>query len=95
MLMPINLLSISLKEAAKIVYGIIRHAGADGGQPVAVAVVDVSARLMAFAAMEKVAPASIKLSQSKAYSSVIGQRNTLHWSSVPKNNDNIYFDMRN
>ena len=93
--MPQNILSISHTEATKIVSTIIEKAGTDGGCPVAVAVVDYAGRLTAFAAMDNIMPASIKLSQSKAYSAVIGKKNTIQWASTKKNLDFIDFDMRN
>jgi len=93
--MPFDLLTISQSEASEIVHAIINKAKEDEGGPIAVAVVDVSARLIAFAAMDGVAPASIKLSQSKAYSAVIGKKDTLHWASFLKNESVVDFDMRN
>jgi len=93
--MPVTILSISQKEAAEIVEAIVRKASVDGGLPIAVAVVDATARLVAFAAMDGVVPASIKLSQSKAYSAVVGQKDTMHRASFPKSNETVDFDMRN
>jgi uncharacterized protein GlcG (DUF336 family) len=93
--MPVNKLSIAQIEASQIVDAIIRRANHDGGTPVCVAVVDVSARLLAFAAMDGVAPACVKLSQSKAYSAVIGLKDTINWANVSKNAEVIDFDMRN
>lgn len=93
--MPINKLSISQKEASAIVNAIVNEALADGGPPVAVAVTDAAARLISFAAMDGVMPASIRLSQSKAYSAVIGQRDTISWASFLKNESTVDFDMRN
>jgi glc operon protein GlcG len=91
--MPINILSISQKEALYIVEAILDKASNDGGGPVAISVVDATARLIAFTAMDGVAQASIKLSQSKAYSAVVGQKDTVHWAQMP---DKIrHFDMRN
>lgn len=91
--MPVTILSISQKEAAHILEAILAKAAEDGGGPVAVAVVDATARLIAFAAMDGVAPASIRLSQSKAYSAVTGQKDTAHWAAMP---DRVkHFDMRN
>lgn len=93
--MPISILSISREEATRIANAIIQKAQEDGGAPVAVAIVDATARLLFFAAMDKVLPASIRLSQSKAYSAVIGQRDTAHWASIKKNGTILDFDMRN
>ena len=93
--MPVTILSISQKEAAQIVDAIVKKAMMDGGLPVAVTVVDVAARMIAFAAMDGVVPASMKLSQSKAYSAVVGQKDTMHWASFPKNKETVDFDMRN
>jgi len=93
--MPVTILSISQKEAAQIVDAIVRKAMLDGGLPIAVAVVDAAARMVAFAAMDGVVPASIKLSQSKAYSAVVGQKDTIHWASFQKSKDTVDFDMRN
>jgi uncharacterized protein GlcG (DUF336 family) len=93
--MPINIINISYKEAAAIVAGIIEKASEDGGKPVAAAVVDYAGRLLAFAAMDHVMPASIKLVQSKAYSAVIGQRDTRQWALTKKNPEYVDFDMRN
>lgn len=93
--MPVNILSLSHTEASKIVTAVIQRAGNDGGCPVAVAVVDYAGRLIAFTAMDHVMPASIKLAQSKAYSAVIGQKDTTQWASTKKNPEHIDFDMRN
>ncbi len=93
--MPNNILSISRIEATKIVSTIIDRACNDGGAPVAVAVVDYAGRLIAFTAMDNVMPASIKLSQSKAYSAIIGKKDTVHWASTKKHAEFIDFDMRN
>lgn len=91
--MPINILSLSHKEALYILDAILEKASSDGGAPVAISVVDASAKLIAFIAMDGVAPASIKLSQSKAYSAVIGQKDTAHWAMMPEKIK--HFDMRN
>lgn len=91
--MPISLLSISQKEALYILEAILEKASGDGGAPVAISVVDATARLIAFTAMDGVAPASITLSQSKAYSAVIGQKDTAHWAMMPEKIK--HFDMRN
>jgi|GEM_PF-1446696 len=93
--MPINILSIAQSEASKMVSSVIEMAGKDGGSPVAVAVVDYAARLVAFTAMDHVMPASIKLAQAKAYSAVIGMRDTIQWASTKKHPEYIDFDMRN
>lgn len=93
--MPINILSISYIEASKIVLSIIEKAGTDGGGPVAVAVVNYAGSLVAFTAMDNLMLASIKLSQSKAYSAIVGKRDTIHWASTKKNAEFIDFDMRN
>lgn len=93
--MPINILSISQKEAAEVLDAIVKKAYADNGAPVAAAVVDAAGRLIAFAAMDGLPPASIKLSQNKAYSAVLGQKDTIHWASFPKNELVVDFDMRN
>ncbi|MFP5040878.1 GlcG/HbpS family heme-binding protein [Parasediminibacterium sp. JCM 36343] len=93
--MPTHIISISHQEAAKIVAAIIEKASVDGGAPVAVAVVDYAGRLVAFTAMDNVMPASIKLVQSKAYSAVIGKKDTIQWASTKKNSEYIDFDMRN
>jgi uncharacterized protein GlcG (DUF336 family) len=87
--------SITLDEASQIVLRIIKEAREDGGSPVAVAVTDAVGRLIAFAAMDGVMPASIKLAQSKSYSAVVGQRDTINWASFPKSETEIDFDMRN
>ncbi len=93
--MPITILSISQTEASAIIETVIRKAMHDGGGPVAVAVVNYAGRLIAFAAMDHVMPASIKLAQSKAYSAVVGNRDTIHWAAFKKNVDTVDFDMRN
>ena len=93
--MPISFNDISLSEANQITNQILKIAESDGGNPVAVTIVDASGRLKSFAGMDGVVPASVKLSQSKAYSSVIGQKDTIHWASFPKNNEVVDFDMRN
>lgn len=93
--MPINLLSLSIVEAVHIANKVIEKATTDGGNPIAVAVVDATGRLRSFAAMDNIVPASIKLAQSKAYSAVIGQRDTINWASFPKNENFVDFDMRN
>lgn len=93
--MPINILSVSQAEASKIVACIIEKASGDGGSPVAAAVVDVAGRLIAFTAMDGVMPASIKLAQSKAYSALIGKRDTIKWATTKKNGECVDFDMRN
>ena len=91
--MPINILSISQKEALYILEAILEKASCDGGSPVAISVVDATAKLIAFIAMDGVAPASIRLSQNKAYSAVIGQKDTAHWAMMPEKIK--HFDMRN
>ncbi len=93
--MPIIISSISSKEAMEIVNAVVTEASIDGGMPVAVAVTDAVGRLIAFCAMDGVVPASIKLAQSKAYSAVVGQRDTIQWASFPKNEKEVDFDMRN
>jgi glc operon protein GlcG len=93
--MPKKILSISHIEATKIVSTILEKAGSDGGEPVAVAVVDYAGRLTAFTAMDNGMPAGAKLSQSKAYSAIIGKRDTVQWASIKKNTEFIDFDMRN
>jgi glc operon protein GlcG len=93
--MPITFLSISQTEATSIIEAVIYKAMNDGGGPVAVAVVDYAGRLIAFAAMDHVMPASIKLAQSKAYSAVVGKRDTIQWAVFKKNIDTVDFDMRN
>lgn len=93
--MPVNTLTISLNEAKEITDAILSKAAGDGGAAVAVAVVDAGGRLKSFAAMDGVTPACIKLAQSKAYSAVLGQRDTINWASFPKNEKHVDFDMRN
>ncbi|MEO7767832.1 MAG: heme-binding protein [Ferruginibacter sp.] len=93
--MPVNVISISHTEAAIIVAAVIQKATSDGGSPVAVAVVDHAGRLIAFTAMDNVMPASIKLAQNKAYSAVIGKRDTLYWACMAKNTIQLDFNMRN
>lgn len=93
--MPLTIYSISQCEASNVVAAIIDMAGRDGGSPVAAAVVDHAGRLLAFAAMDHVMPASIRLARAKAYSAVMGKRDTLHWAAMKKNPENIDFDMRN
>ncbi len=93
--MPVTFISVSHLEATKIIDAILNRAGTDSGSPVAAAVVDCTGRLIAFAAMDNVMPASIKLAQAKAYSAVLGKRDTVYWASTKKNNDQIDFDMRN
>lgn len=84
-----------MEEATDISQIIISKATVDGGNPVAVAVVDAAGRLKSFVAMDNVMPASIKLAQNKAYSAVLGQRDTINWASFPKNEKSVDFDMRN
>lgn len=93
--MPKEILSITLSKARLIIDSIIDIAKKDGGKPVAVTVVVAVSRIIAFAAMDGVVPASIKLSQSKAYSSVIDQTDTILWASIPKQTEVVDFDMRN
>src|ERR1017187_2052923 len=93
--MPVTIHSISHQEARQVVNAIVEHAAMDGGDPIAIAVVDASAHLIYFAAMDGVMQASIRLSQSKAYSAVVGRRDTEHWSHLPKNPLVVDFDMRN
>jgi len=91
--LPINILSISQKEALYILEAILEKASGDGGNPVAISIVDATAKLIAFIAMDGVAPASIRLSQSKAYSAVVGQKDTAHWAMMQEKMK--HFDMRN
>ena len=84
-----------MEEATDIAQTIISKAKIDGGSPVAVAVVDAAGRLKSFVAMDNVMPASIKLAQNKAYSAVLGQRDTINWALFPKNEKSVDFDMRN
>ena len=93
--MPIQILSVNQAEATRIVAAILEKAATDGGSPVAVAVVDSAGRLMAFSAMDYVMPASIKLAQSKAYSAVVGKRDTGQWAAMKKSDEHVDFDMRN
>lgn len=93
--MPLTIQSIAQVEATAIVAAIIEKAATDGGLPVAVAVVDNAGRLIAFTAMDYVMPASIRLAQSKAYSAVVGKRDTGQWASMKKNTEQVDFDMRN
>lgn len=93
--MPLTIFSVTSDESMQIVREIIATAAADGGAPVAVAVVDATSRLIAFSAMDNVVPASIKLAQSKAYSAMIGKKDTINWASFPKNEKVVDFDMRN
>jgi uncharacterized protein GlcG (DUF336 family) len=93
--MPITIPTVSYKEATQIVAAIVKRANEDGGDPIAVAVVNAAARLLCFAAMDGVMQASVRLSQSKAYSAVVGQRDTEHWASRAKHPTLIDFDMRN
>jgi len=93
--MPVNRLSVSQNEATQIVNSIIQKAVEDGGKPIAVAVVDAAARLVVFTAIDGIMPASIKLAQTKAYSAVMGARDTIQWANTKKNASCIDFDMRN
>lgn len=93
--MPVNIVTVSYTEADAIVRAVVEQASRDGGAPVAVAVVDAAARLICFAAMDGVMPASIRLSQAKAYSAVIGQQDTKNWAVKPKHPTLVDFDMRN
>lgn len=93
--MPIAVPTLSYKEAAQILDAVVKHASEDGGAPVAVAIVNAAACLICFAAMDGVMQASIRLSQAKAYSAAIGQRDTEHWATLPKNPVALDFDMRN
>ena len=93
--MPVTIPTVSYKEAAQIVEAIVKRAHEDGGDPIAVAVVNAAAYLICFAAMDGVMPASVRLSQSKAYSAVIGQRDTELWASKLKHPTVVDFDMRN
>lgn len=93
--MPISNQTISFEEASQMVAEIIKKAKDDGGAPIAVAIVDISGRLKCFSAMDYVMPASIKLAQSKAYSAVLGNRDTINWANFQKSEKVIDFDMRN
>lgn len=93
--MPYNILSVTVEEAMQGINQIITKACRDGGSPVAVAAVNASGHLIAFLAMDNVIPASIKLAQSKAYSAVVGQKDTINWACFPKNEKTVDFDMRN
>jgi|ERR1017187_8505179 uncharacterized protein GlcG (DUF336 family) len=93
--MPNLIETISYKEAMHIVDAIVQRASEDGGEPIAVAVVGAAARLVCFSAMDGVMQASIRLSQSKAYSAVIGRRDTKCWASMAKHPTVLDFDMRN
>lgn len=93
--MPITISSIMYSEALQATSAIVIKALCDGGEPVAVSVVNAAGHLVCFAAMDHVTPACVKLSQSKAYSAVIGQKDTQHWASIPKNEKSVDFDMRN
>ena len=74
-----ELKSIDLKTAQSIVQNIIEKAYVTRGDSVAVAVVGSDGRLIAFAAMDGVMPVSIKLAQNKAYTALIGKRDTKYW----------------
>jgi uncharacterized protein GlcG (DUF336 family) len=90
--MPILNYSVSLEEAFKLVSSIVEKAKEDGGLPVAVAIANASGRLIAFAAMDGVIPACIKLSQSKAYSAVMGNKDTKFWAALAEKQT---YDMAN
>jgi uncharacterized protein GlcG (DUF336 family) len=93
--MPINFSSVSQKEASEIVAAIVEKATSDGGDPIAVAVVNFAGRLLAFAAMDNVMPVSVKLAQNKAYSAVMGKCDTTAWGLKKKNPELVDFDTRN
>jgi uncharacterized protein GlcG (DUF336 family) len=50
--------------------------------PIAVTVVGADARRIASASMDGVKPVSINLSENKAYTAVVGQRETLMWEQT-------------
>lgn len=93
--MPLQNYSISMNEALLIANSILDVAIKDGGKPICVTIVDNSGRIKVCIAMDNVVPASIKLSQSKAYSAYLGKVDTIHWANFPKNGNTIDFDMRN
>ena len=74
-----HLKSMDLRTAQNIIALIVEKAYVDQGDPVAVAVVGNDGRLIAFAAMDGVMPLSIALAQNKAYTALIGSRDTSYW----------------
>jgi len=77
--LPKALKSIDLKEAQNLISVIVKQASKDGGSPVAVAVVGIDGRLVAFAAMDGVMPLSTSLARKKAYTAIVGRRDTNYW----------------
>ena len=69
--------TLTLKEAKKILDRIENEAQTDGDIPVAAAVVGSDARLIAFIAMDGVKTVGIRLAADKAYTAVIGTRDTI------------------
>ncbi|MFZ2188875.1 MAG: heme-binding protein [Candidatus Moraniibacteriota bacterium] len=77
--MPLNCLTISQAEARKLIDKVIELAIEDHGKPIATAVVGSHGRLVEFSAMDGVMPASIAVAQNKAYTAIMGNRDTSEW----------------
>lgn len=74
-----ELKTLSLDEATAIANHIIKQAKLDGDDPIVVAVVGANAILIALSAMNGVMPISVSLAYNKAYSAVMGGKDTLYW----------------
>jgi len=76
--------TVSSQEAVRIIREIERVAVENSDQPVAIAVMGHDFGLIAFWAMDSVLPISRKLAIQKAYTALVGSRDTLYWERQEK-----------
>lgn len=78
--------TLNLDDALLIIGAIRREAekavSKDRDKPVAIAVIGLDGRLIAFAAMDGVTPVSIQLAINKAHTAIVGTRDTVEWEGM-------------
>jgi glc operon protein GlcG len=78
--------TLNLDDALLIIGAVRREAeeavskGRD--KPVAIAVIGLDGRLIAFVAMDGVTPVSIQLAINKAHTAIVGSRDTVEWEGM-------------
>ena len=78
------LLEDALKAVEKVVKAAQENLGSKYGEPIAVAVVGLNFKLIAFSAMDGVMPVSVDLCIKKAHTAIAGQKETLEWEKAEK-----------
>jgi uncharacterized protein GlcG (DUF336 family) len=79
--MPIELKTLSIKEALKIISAIMAEAERRGGKSFSIAVAGADSQIIAFAAMDKALFSSRSIAQAKAHASVAMGINTMYWEN--------------